>query len=84
MKPKPTIEPIKVTTERLRELKYLLKKPGLSSNGKNNLIRKYVGGACWTCGNLPTKILTYDVVGAKVIERYCDKCFQKWEKSERR
>jgi hypothetical protein len=83
MKPKPSIEQIKITHERLNELKYLLKRPGLSNDGKNNLIRKYVGGVCWICGSLPTKILTYDVVGAKLIERYCDKCFKKWEEPER-
>jgi hypothetical protein len=82
MKSKPSIEQIKITKERLNELKYLLKRPGLSNDGKNNLIRKYVGGVCWICGNFPTKILTYDVVGAKLIERYCDKCFEKLEESE--
>jgi hypothetical protein len=41
---------------------------------KTSLIKKYVG-TCVSCYDIPTKIVTYDVGDAKVIQRYCPKCF---------
>jgi hypothetical protein len=46
--------------------------------------REYVGGVCMTCKNIPTKIVSYDVGDAQVVQKYCDKCFKKWDKSKRK
>jgi hypothetical protein len=31
---------------------------------------------------LPTRLVSYDMDGAQLVERYCEKCFekQKWDK----
>lgn len=71
------IESIKITLEQLSRLKSELEKSSITSNGKNDIIRKYAGGVCSICGNVPSKIVTHDANGAKIIERYCDKCFDR-------
>ena len=48
---------------------------------RKRLVELY-SGLC-PCGNYPDYRLSYDVgdehQGAKLIERYCEPCFQKWE-----
>jgi hypothetical protein len=36
------------------------------------------------CAQLPTRLVSYDMDGAQLVERYCEKCFRKWEKIEKR
>ena len=79
MKSEPKIEEIKLTKKQRDELKTELKKTITTTEGRNRTIKKYAGGVCSMCGGMPTKIATYDADGATVIERYCDKCFQKWK-----
>lgn len=67
---KPKIEEIKINIDELNnELK--LK----SIKHTHRIIRKYAGGICTRCYNIPTKKITYDVGDAELVERYCDKCF---------
>ena len=40
-------------------------------------IMECVGGTCLTCGDIPTKMISYDVGEPKLIEKYCDRCFNK-------
>ena len=50
--------------------------------GRKRLIELY-GGLCTSCGNYPDYKVTYDVGDknqpAKLIQRYCQTCFSKWE-----
>jgi hypothetical protein len=36
-----------------------------------------MGGTCFICQQMPTKIASYDMDGISLIERYCDKCIEK-------
>ena len=76
MKASPKIEEIKMTRKQQEELQYLLKRPSLTEEGRTNVIKKYSGGVCLICGDIPKKKITYNVDGAQVIERYCDKHFE--------
>lgn len=75
-KSEPKIEKIKITKKQRDELKAELKKT-MTTEGINRTIKKYAGGICSMCGNIPTKNIIFDVDGAQVIERYCDKCFKR-------
>ena len=75
-KSEPKIEKIKKTKKQRDELKAELKKT-MTTEGINRIIKKYAGGVCSTCGNIPTKNILFDADGAQVIERYCDKCFKR-------
>jgi hypothetical protein len=41
------------------------------------------GGLCTVCRNYPDFKVSYDVgnknQGARLVQRYCEKCFSKWE-----
>lgn len=77
MTPKFSIEEIKITQGQLHDLKSKLKKSSINSNGRNDIIKKYAGGVCIICGNVPSKMISRDVGGATLIERYCEDCFKK-------
>lgn len=47
---------------------------------KYALMKKVAGGLCYKCERIPTKMVSYDVHKALLIEKYCDKCFENWEK----
>jgi hypothetical protein len=55
--------------------------------GRKRLIKLY-GGVCTACGMYPDYKVTYDVgdknQGAKLIQRYCQTCFSKWEERIKR
>lgn len=78
-KSEPKIEKIKISKDERDELEAELKKT-MTTEGTNRTIKKYAGGVCSMCGEIPTRNITFDAEGATVIERYCDKCFQKWKK----
>jgi hypothetical protein len=71
---KPIIENIKINMDELHgELR--LK----SDKQKHQIIRKYCGGTCTYCGEIPSKKLKYVVAdGDKLVEWYCTKCFERW------
>lgn len=67
---KPKIEDLKIDVELLQaELRV---KP---DKNRNSIMRKYAGGCCIGCYDIPTKKISYDVGGAQLVEFYCDKCF---------
>ena len=80
MKSKPLIKPIIVDKEKLEELHHILRTRKLTRERRYDEIKKYVGGVCSVCEGIPTKILSYDMKGAELIERYCDECIKKWVK----
>lgn len=73
----PKIEDVKIDMELLHsELN------ARSIKQRNLIIRKHAGGTCTYCGEIPNKKLKYDIGdGDKLVEFYCDPCFQK-HKSE--
>ena len=56
-----------------------LQNPNISSDAKYAFIKKIAGGVCSRCEGTSTKILSFDVEGAQLIEKYCDECFKKWD-----
>lgn len=77
------IKQITMNEDRLEKLLERLKNPHVSDSAKNHLIKKFAGGFCYVCQGIPTKIVSYDVDGAQLIQKYCDKCFEKWDKLEK-
>lgn len=71
---KPVIENVKISDKELEELKASLKR-GIK---KSALIRKYAGGVCTYCGEIPIKKVSYDVDKGKLVDFYCDPCFERW------
>jgi hypothetical protein len=69
-----TRPPIVIPDDKLQFLKKKLDDPNLSPYLKRNFIRKIMGGHCAVCQKMPTKIVSYDMDGVSLIERYCDKC----------
>jgi len=77
---KPTITKINLSEDQMKELTRLLKLE-MESTRREDLIKKYVGGLCSVCGDIPTILVTYDVsdleMKAQKIERYCPNCFER-------
>jgi hypothetical protein len=72
-KPKPTIQPMDITSESLQRLEKIMSSPRISPFKKDKLI-KAITGSCCTCGCVATKMATYKMNGATLIEKYCDAC----------
>ncbi len=81
LKSRAVIKPIIVDKHKLDDLRQNIESPNISIEAKYAIMKKVVGGVCSRCEEIPTKILTYDVGGAHLIEKYCDRCFKKWVKS---
>ena len=76
---KPVIEDVNTSEETLAALNSKL---STSHVDQHRIIRNYVGGCCGSCRGIPTKKVIYDVNdGDKLVEFYCDTCFEK-DKSE--
>jgi hypothetical protein len=80
MGPKEEIKQIAIDKQKQNDLQERLRNPHISEDAKIALIKKVAGGLCSRCHGIPTKIVTYDKNGAKLIEKYCDECFKKWDK----
>ena len=57
----------------------ILKLARKGSRGKKEA-HKDLAGERIVCGEFATKLAIYDVDGAQVIEKHCDKSFKKWSK----
>jgi hypothetical protein len=71
LKSRPVIKSISVDKETLNDLQHKLESPNVSNDAKYAVIKKTFGGVCSCCEGIPTKILSYDVKGAQLIEKYC-------------
>ena len=80
----PEIRKIALDKNILKKLLERLKNPHVSDAAKNHLIKKLAGGFCSDCDGIPTIIVSYDVDGAQLIQKYCDKCFKKWDNLEKK
>ena len=72
-KPKPTIQSMNITSDSLQRLEKIMSSPRISPFKKDKLI-KAITGSCCTCGCVATKMATYKMNGATLIEKYCDAC----------
>ena len=79
----PEIRKIALDKNVMEQLLLRLKNPHVSDAAKNHLIKKLAGGFCSECEAIPTIIVSYDVDGAQLIQKYCDECFKKWDKLEK-
>jgi hypothetical protein len=80
----PKITEIILDEETAKDLQQKLKNPHISDDANKALIKKVVGGFCSHCGGIPTKIVSYDMEGAKKIEKYCNRCCEGWDELRKR
>jgi hypothetical protein len=78
MKLKRVISEIIINKEKMEDLSKILSSNKFSLDAKRSK-QKHLTGECCMCLAIPNKLITYDMGGAKKIERYCDMCFEKWE-----
>ena len=72
---KPVIEELIISQETMGALNLKLKR---SFVDPHRIIRNYIGGNCATCRGIPSRKVSYDVGdGNKLVEFYCDPCFEK-------
>ncbi|MGI8720564.1 MAG: hypothetical protein ACR2KF_08590 [Nitrososphaeraceae archaeon] len=71
----PVVIPIKISKKKLAELHEVLKSR-FTRHQRYLTIKEFCGGICCICGDIPSKTLVYDVDGAKLIEKYCNKCYK--------
>jgi hypothetical protein len=76
-RPEPTIKAIPYSEDKLKFIGQKLANPSLSQYQRREYIRRYFGGECTICHEIPTKMASYDMGGILLIERYCDKCIEK-------
>jgi mono/diheme cytochrome c family protein len=76
-RPKPTIRNITYSEDKLKFIEQKLAQPSLSQYQKRGYLRRFLGGHCAICHEVPTKIASYDMGGISLIEKYCDKCIVK-------
>ena len=80
---KPAIEPLDPDKTKYKKLRTILNSKSVGSYRQRSLQRSIVGECC-ICAAIPTKRVIHDKDGASLIEKYCDKCFAKCDKNERR
>ena len=73
-RPTPTFRPINISKEQLRDFRNLLSEPRTSEKIKKRFMNDKAGGCCSTCGDMATQIASYDMDGAILVEKYCDRC----------
>ena len=73
-RPTPTLRPVNISKEQLRDYRNLLTDPRTSQKIKKRFLVKKASGYCSMCGDIATQIASYDMVGATLVEKYCDAC----------
>ncbi len=71
-----TIRPIIIPQDRLEYLQAYVTSDNNASWKNDGMIRKIAGRACCVCRDIPSTEVIYDVQGATMKERYCDKCMK--------
>lgn len=82
----PRVENIKLSREQKEEIDKLSK--GESKVGRKYIdkfvskverrkIKAIIGGFCCLCRSMPSKKVSYDQEGAKLIEWYCEECWHR-------
>ena len=73
-RPTPTLRPINISKEQLRDFRNLLSDPRISQKIKKRFMLEKASGYCSMCGDIATQIASYNMDGATLIEKYCDAC----------
>ncbi len=73
-RPTPTLRPVNISKEQLRDFRTLLSDPRTSQNIKKRFMVDKAGGYCSMCGDIATQIASYNMDGATLVEKYCDSC----------
>jgi hypothetical protein len=73
-KPTPTVRPVNRSDELLKVLQDIISNPRKSQNVKKRFMAGKAGGYCSVCGDIATQIASYNMVGATLVEKYCDIC----------
>ena len=70
----PTLRPVNISREQLRDFRTLLSDPRTSEKIKKRFMVDKAGGYCSMCGDIATQIASYNMDGATLLEKYCDSC----------
>jgi hypothetical protein len=73
-RPTPTVRPVNRSDELLKVLQDIISNPRKSQNVKKRFMAGKAGGYCSVCGDIATQIASYNMVGATLVEKYCDNC----------
>ena len=73
-KPTPTLRPVNISKEELRDFRNLLLDPRTTQDIKKRFMVGKAGGYCSVCGDIATQIATYNMDGATLVEKYCNTC----------
>ncbi len=73
-RPIPTLRPVNISKEQLRDFRNLLSDPRTSQKIKKRFMVDKAGGYCSVCSEIATQIASYNMVGATLVEKYCDAC----------
>jgi hypothetical protein len=71
------IEDIQVSDEKLEQINRFKASRVITWSGEYQRFLRNTGrvGTCCVCNELPSKMATYKVGTALMVERYCDNCF---------
>ena len=73
-RPTPTLRPVNISKELLKDFRDLVLNPRTSRNIKKRFMVEKAGGYCSVCGDIATQIASYNMDGATLVEKYCDTC----------
>ena len=73
-RPTPTVRPVNRSDELLKVLQDTISNPRKSQSVKKRFMAGKAGGYCSVCGDIATQIASYNMVGATLVEKYCDTC----------
>jgi hypothetical protein len=73
-RPTPTLRPVNISKEQLKDFRDLVLNPRTSRNIKKRFMVEKAGGYCSVCGDIATQIASYNMVDATLVEKYCDTC----------
>jgi hypothetical protein len=73
-RPTPTLRPINISKEQLKNFRDLVLNPRTSRDIKKRFMVEKAGGYCSVCGDIATQIASYNMVDATLVEKYCDTC----------
>ena len=76
-RPTPTLRPINISKEQLRDFRNLLSDPRTSQKIKKRFMLEKASGYCSMCGEIATQIASYNMDGATLVEKYCDACLER-------
>ena len=73
-RPTPTLRPVNISKEQLRDFRHLISDPRTSKEIKKRFMVDKASGYCSVCGDIATQIASYNMVDATLVEKYCDTC----------